>query len=262
MDVDWITVAAQIVNFLVLVWLLQRFLYGPIVRAMDAREREIAARLDQAAEERGKAEAEATRYRELQETFEKERDRRLQTVDAEAERTRQDLLAAARDEVAAERDQWQRSIADEQGTFLAEIRERSATAFSDMARQALGDLAGETLEARIVDRFTAMLREMDPQDLEKLRVAVGKKGKAVVVRSAFGIGGDRRTQLATLIREVLGTDVETDFEQSDDIVCGIEMKVPGRVVRWSLDGYLDSLQDELGQAVESRTRGAAGPAKA
>ena len=43
MQVDWLTVAAQIVNFLILVWLLHKFLYGPIVRAMGDREAAIAA---------------------------------------------------------------------------------------------------------------------------------------------------------------------------------------------------------------------------
>ena len=48
MSVNWFTVAAQVVNFLILVWLLHRFLYGPIIAAMDRRERRIAERLQDA----------------------------------------------------------------------------------------------------------------------------------------------------------------------------------------------------------------------
>ena len=48
MQIDWFTVVAQIVNFLILVWLLKKFLYGPIIRAMDDRERRIASRLEEA----------------------------------------------------------------------------------------------------------------------------------------------------------------------------------------------------------------------
>ena len=57
MSIDWITVAAQIANFLVLVWLLKRFLYRPILDGIDAREAEIAARMGEAAKAREKAEA-------------------------------------------------------------------------------------------------------------------------------------------------------------------------------------------------------------
>ena len=45
MQVDWITTIAQIINFLVLVYLLKRFLYGPIVSAMIHREAHIAERV-------------------------------------------------------------------------------------------------------------------------------------------------------------------------------------------------------------------------
>ena len=45
MLIDWFTVLAQIVNFLILVALMKRFLYGPLIAAIDAREQSIAARL-------------------------------------------------------------------------------------------------------------------------------------------------------------------------------------------------------------------------
>ena len=45
MLIDWFTVGAQALNFLVLVWLLKRFLYKPILNAVDAREKRIAAEL-------------------------------------------------------------------------------------------------------------------------------------------------------------------------------------------------------------------------
>jgi len=66
MQIDWITVVAQIVNFLVLVWLLQRFLYGPITRAMKNREKRIENRLTEARQERNEAEDEAEAYRQKQ----------------------------------------------------------------------------------------------------------------------------------------------------------------------------------------------------
>ena len=45
MLIDWFTVGAQAVNFLILVWLLKRFLYEPVLAAIDAREKKIAAEL-------------------------------------------------------------------------------------------------------------------------------------------------------------------------------------------------------------------------
>ena len=54
MQIDWFTVVAQIVNFLILAGLLAKLLYRPIVSAMQEREERIAARM-QAAQEREQA---------------------------------------------------------------------------------------------------------------------------------------------------------------------------------------------------------------
>ena len=48
MKINWFTVAAQVLNFLVLVWLLKRFLYKPILKAIDDREKMIAAQIKDA----------------------------------------------------------------------------------------------------------------------------------------------------------------------------------------------------------------------
>ena len=73
--IDWLTVGAQALNFLVLVYLLKRFLYGPVVRAIGRREEAIAERLREA-EQRGKdAEAEARHHREAREALEAQRER-------------------------------------------------------------------------------------------------------------------------------------------------------------------------------------------
>ena len=52
MLIDWPTVAFQIINFLILVALLKRFLYGRIVQAMETRETHIAAEWAAANEQR------------------------------------------------------------------------------------------------------------------------------------------------------------------------------------------------------------------
>ncbi len=54
MLIDWFTVGAQALNFLILVWLMKRFLYKPILNAIDAREKKIAAELADADAQEGR----------------------------------------------------------------------------------------------------------------------------------------------------------------------------------------------------------------
>lgn len=253
MELDWITVAAQIVNFLVLVWLLHRFLYGPVVRAMDAREARIAERLREARQAREEAEAESGRYRQMQEKLEKEREDRLAEAREQAEKVRKSLQAEAREEVAVKRAEWSRNLADEQEAFLADLQERAAEAFSAMARRALSDLADARLEDQIARRFLKALAELDRSDLDRIRAECERAGRPAAVRSAFDLSPARRKQVKSALERSLGADVDIVFERSSRLVCGIELRVGGQMVRWSLDSFLDELEGELRAAVERRT---------
>lgn len=252
MAVDWITVAAQIVNFLVLVWLLQRFLYAPVVRAMDERNERIAERLREAQQQKETAKEETERYRDMQEALEKQREDRLAAVREEADSFRKSLQTTARNEVATQRTEWLRNLADEKVAFLTDIQERSAEAFSAMARQALGDLANESLEDQIARRFLTALRDLDERDLNKIRSASERAGKTVTVRTAFDLTTKLRNEIRVTLGDTLGEDVAIAFEQSRDLICGVELRVGGQMVRWSLDSYLDELEIEFKEAVESR----------
>ena len=48
MNIDWFTLSAQIVNFLILLVLLRKFLYGPLRNVMQKREEKVTSRLEEA----------------------------------------------------------------------------------------------------------------------------------------------------------------------------------------------------------------------
>ena len=146
MQIDWLTVAAQIVNFLVLVWLLQRFLYRPITRAMARREQRIAQRLHEADQKREEAEGEARAYRKRQKEFDERRERMLAEARNDAEVERKALQQATREEIGKRKREWLKQVEDQRAEFLRDFRQRSTEHFYALARRALGELADAQLE--------------------------------------------------------------------------------------------------------------------
>lgn len=252
MQVDWITVAAQIINFLVLVWLLKRFLYGPIIKAMDERETQIAERMRAAEKERETAAAETTRYREMQQELEERREQLMRAAQSEADGLSKSMQSEARKQVTTQREEWLADLAAEQTDFLDGVRERSAEAFSQMARRALADLAGAELDDQIVRRFDKALREISGDELEKIKSSAVRAGAQVAVRTGFDLSTKRRNELAEVIGGLISSDVEIVFEQSSELICGVELRVGGQLVRWSLDGFLDGMEGDLREALETR----------
>src|SRR5450432_1233116 len=96
MLIDWFTVIAQVVNFLILVWLLKRFLYGPILDAIDAREKRIATELADADAKKAEAQKERDEFQHKNEEFDRQRIALFSKATEEARAERQRLLNDAR----------------------------------------------------------------------------------------------------------------------------------------------------------------------
>jgi len=73
MLIDWFTIGAQALNFLILVWLLKRFLYKPILHAVDAREKRIAGELADADAKKAEAQKERDEFQHKNEEFDQQR---------------------------------------------------------------------------------------------------------------------------------------------------------------------------------------------
>src|SRR5579871_6662523 len=96
MLIDWFTVGAQTLNFIILVWLLKRLLYRPILNAIDAREKRIVAQLAQADAKKAEASAQRDEFQRKNEAFDQQRAALLAHARQEAQLERQRLLDEAR----------------------------------------------------------------------------------------------------------------------------------------------------------------------
>lgn len=245
MQIDWITVAAQVVNFLVLVWLLHRFLYGPITRAMDRRERHIANRLQEADEMMKRAEDEAQAFRDKQEELGRAREGLLSDARDQADQLRRDLQDEVRIEMENRRTEWLAQLEDEERAFLDDIREMATRYFYDLARRALRDLANAELEDQIAAAFLNRLQTLEDAARMTLAEACKTAGGGFHVRSVFELPADRRRQITRAIHNLILADTEVTYEQSEEIGLGIELRSGGQAIRWSLESYIDRLQEEL-----------------
>src|ERR1700677_4253344 len=95
MLIDWFTVSAQAVNFLILVWLMKRFLYKPILNAIDAREQRIAAELADADAKKAEAQKERDEFQHKNEEFDQQQAALLDKATDEAKAQGERLIDEA-----------------------------------------------------------------------------------------------------------------------------------------------------------------------
>lgn len=247
MLIDWFTVIAQVINFLILVWLLKRFLYRPILDAIDAREKRIASALADADAKKTEAEQERDAFQHKNAAFEQQRVALLSQATDEAKIERLRLLDAARQESDSLRAKRQEALISEQQNLSEALTHRAREEVFAIARKALADLAGATLEERMADVFLRRLRELDDVAMAGLKSAFATSSSPLLVRTAFTLPPPDRAVIETALKETLGGEMQVQFETAPDLVSGIEISTDGHKLAWSIADYLAS----LGQAVDA-----------
>jgi len=248
--IDWFTVTAQIVNFIVLIVLLKYFLYDRIIQAMDRREEKIRSRLEEAESERQEADQEAESYRRKNEEIGQKRSEMLSQAREEAEKERKSLTKKAREEVEKARVRWEESVRKERDAFLRELRQLAANQVYAISRQALRNLADAELEERLVEVFLSELEEMPEEKKHAMAEAIRKEGNTATVRSGFELSPKLRRKITGAVRHSLAENAEVAYETVPEVIMGIELKSGGEKISWSLESYLNSLEERAKEALE------------
>jgi F-type H+-transporting ATPase subunit b len=243
MQVDWITTIAQIINFLVLVYLLKRFLYQPIIAAMDRREAHITERLAVAAQQSAEAQQQGEDYRKQLQEWDRQRDQLITEAKKEAEAQRTYLMDELRGEIASIRTRWHEEVEREQQAFLAQARQMVGEQVCLVARQALDDLANVELEKQMLDIFQQKLSAVSEDDKTRLAQSAAETG--LRVQTHFRLLPAMQETIHTIIHEQLGHELVIHFEQVPELICGISLKAPGFKLDWNLDSYLAHIDEQL-----------------
>ncbi len=250
MLINWFTVAAQIINFLILVALLKHFLYGPIVAAMAARESKIAAQLTAAREKRQQAEQEEAALRQQVREIGEQRQAMLTEAEHQAESHKQELFTQARQEVEQIRQKWAASLEREKTTFLGNLKQRLAQEVCVISRQALKELASQELEERVVEVFLDHLRQLTPDEQAAIAASVKETGGELLITTAFELPEATRQTIAAQAEGQFGQGLALRFATSGELLAGIELLTSSRKLAWSMGDFLDSLEEDLAPAFQ------------
>lgn len=251
MLINWFTVAAQIVNFLILMALLKYFLYDRIIKAMDEREGKIHSRLQKAEDQQQKAVQEQELYRQKKLELDQKRDEVLSKVEAEADRRREEETQRARKEIDSLRDRWRELLHKEQESFISELRRTAAGQVFAISRRALTDLADSDLEEKVIDSFLTRLETMDSAERQEAVSSIMKEDGVATVRSAGELSATDRRKITAAVHQVLDEEIKVEYETMPEIILGIELVSRGQKIAWNLEYYLEHLEERIRESLEA-----------
>ena len=250
MQIDWLTVAAQIANFLILVWLLQRFLYKPITNAMRLREQRIADRLSEARAARSEAEEEAARLKRRQAELEESREDILSGARKEAARLRGELEEEIRREMEEKREAWRAHLAEERESFVSALQRKAGGQVLDIAGRILAEYADVETSERTASIFADRLAALDPETRGKLTGAASA-ARSALVETGAALTGPAKGRMTRALHEVLSTDIDVDYREDEGLVLGARLTIGDVTAEWSAARYLDRLKIELDEVIDA-----------
>ncbi len=225
MEFSWTTFVLEIVNFLILAWLLTWLLYRPIRTAIATRRAQVDKALSDAANrEKAAAQVEA-RFRDRMESWEREKveARRVFSQELEAERAAAKL--AFRDELQRERE---RAMAEQERQLRLRMDEDEHTAVSHATAflsKMLGRLASPSLEAGIVDLATSDLDALASATRADLGKAASEAEGKMTVTTAYPLDETARRHIQTALSAAVGRPVELQFQQDPALRAGLRIDV-------------------------------------
>jgi F-type H+-transporting ATPase subunit b len=242
-ELNWSTFVLEILNFLVLVWILKRFLYKPVLEVIARRRAGIEKQLADARALHDDAEALQARYQvELADAAqERQRARTQLTSEVEAERARR--LAALQSELAQAREKAAAAEAQRQADAQHRAEETALNQAARFASRLLEQVASPELEERLVERVLADLSQLSEERVAALRNGWGQALAAPVVTSAFPLTDTQRQQLQQSLSTLTGVSAPARFEQDPELLAGVRVAVGA----WVLSG---NLRDELSSLAE------------
>ena len=240
--IDWFTVGAQVLNFVVLVWLMKRFLYQPILRAIAAREQLIASQLATAAEQEAVAVAERADFAEKNRLFDEQRASLLEQVTAEVETERQRLLLSARQAADAISNKRQAALRLAAGNLNQAIAGQVQQEVFAIAAKTLADLTDSSLEERLVAVFIARLKVLENPARQRLVAACTQGNQPAMLCSAMDLPRAQQMELQSALDACCGAPINLQFVTDAAQIAGLQLSCGGQCFAWSIADYLQALQ--------------------
>lgn len=243
MQLDWSTILLEIVNFLVLVWILKRFLYQPVLDVVARRKAAIDESLA-GAETKGKeAEALKAQYENRVADWERERAAAREALGHELDEERQRRLAELEKAVAAEREKTR--VADERrlAEFQRRAEEQAVAQGARFAGRLLERLSGPELDARLVALALEGLDGLGEARRAELHAGAAEAGNAVEVQSAHALDPAAREAIEDGVRKLAGSGATFTYREDPALVAGLRVLVGPWVLRASIQDELQGLAE-------------------
>jgi F-type H+-transporting ATPase subunit b len=244
MRIDWWTLALQTVNVLILIWILARFFFRPIMDIVAKRQEAIDKQLADAAHTRQDAADVRTEADKARAEIAAERDRLIAEARNAAQAERQNLLDQSSKDIVKLNSEAKAGIARDRAAAEQAIIDHAAEVSIEIARRLLARFPNREILRVFVVEVCRELSGLSSEARESL-AAAGVAGHPIEVVTAALLSGEEMQQVGEALKEGFGCELPFTFRSDPAIIAGIELYGPNVVIRDSWRADLERIRKEL-----------------
>lgn len=245
MAFNWFTVIAQIINFLILLFILRLVLYKPIFRFMKERRDNIAKKVKDAEMKIKEGEDRKKEYDEKIEEFEKDKQKRRAEFLYDMAERKQESLAKLKKDVEKEKSKIDKQLITHREKIIDNVNKIISQKFVKFVENVFGSLSSNSIEEKMLELFVTKLKTSNKKTIFDFNRVITKNKGVVDIFTAFELHKKSKKSLEDALADMKIKFKKIKFNIKPELMVGVELKVDNSYITWNIKEILEGLETEL-----------------
>ena len=242
MNISWFEIIAQIINFFLILFILQKLLYKPVLKAMAQRQERIEKSQLEADAKMKDATALMAEYDEKMTNIQKEKREILEEARTQAQEKKESLIEDYKQEAESKRHVYLKEVEDEMESFTLHLRKNLGESAVKIASRILEAISSKELEGEVFNTFILDLKNLNRNipDAEDL-----KEEEHAQIRSFRPLSQYEKKTVEEVLKEQLKNVKEIRYETDAELVLGYELSLETYTLHTNIKNYLDEIEKDI-----------------
>jgi len=250
MKFNILTFIFEIINFFVLLWLLKRLLYKPVISLLMERKKLIESKISEAEEAERRYRELNSKYEDLLKRLDEEKKSRIAQLNREVEKRRRELEERLNEEIRLEKERFLSSLESERQRFLSEMKDEVVKLSVQFSSKLLKRIADEHVHRKLFELAVDALKSIPKGEVSNIKDELKSRG-LIKVESAYPLSGDDVDMLKETVEKLFGVKVNVSVTTDSSIVAGVKLHVGSKLIDSSIEGQLSSLEEVVRRELEA-----------
>ncbi len=250
MNINWFEIIVQIINFFILLFILQKLFYKPVIKAMEERQQGIRDIRDEADRKKKEADELIQEYRSNLKTLEENKAEEMSKAIREADDKKEKIIDSYMKEANAKRESYMNEVQEEKEFFLHDLRSTLGKSSVIIASKILKTIADEDLIEKI---FEVFIQKIESLEKEKLEDEIKLDGDKITLISSVALSEEQKNRFNNAILGKLDYSIEMEYEVDEHLIMGFELNLESLTVHTNIDNYLREAEDNIKKILDKKT---------